>query len=39
MKTIKIILLALLISIGLNTMAQVAINSDGTAPDASAILE
>ena len=39
MKTTKIILLAMLISFGLNTMAQVAINNDGSAPDESAILD
>ncbi|NQU86204.1 MAG: fibrobacter succinogenes major paralogous domain-containing protein [Mariniphaga sp.] len=39
MKTTKIILLAMLISLGLNTMAQVAINIDGSAPDESAILD
>ncbi|MFK5854772.1 MAG: FISUMP domain-containing protein [Bacteroidota bacterium] len=39
MKTIKIILLAMLISFVLNTMAQVAINNDGSSPDASAMLE
>ena len=39
MKTTKIILLAMLISLGLNTMAQVAINNDGSAPDESAILD
>ncbi len=39
MKTTKIILLAMLISLGLNTMAQVAINTDGSAPDESAILD
>jgi uncharacterized protein (TIGR02145 family) len=39
MKTTKIILLAMLISFGLNTMAQVAINTDGSAPDGSAMLE
>lgn len=38
-KTTKIILLALLISFGLNTIAQVSINTDGTEPDASAILD
>lgn len=39
MKTTKIILLAMLISFGLNTMAQVAINNDGSSPDASAMLD
>ncbi|MFK5854774.1 MAG: FISUMP domain-containing protein [Bacteroidota bacterium] len=38
-KTTKIILIALLMSFGLNTMAQVAINNDGSIPDASAMLE
>jgi len=35
----KTILLALLISFGLNTIAQVAINTDGSEPDSSAILD
>lgn len=39
MKTTKIILLAMLISIGLNIIAQVAINDDGTEPDESAMLD
>ncbi len=39
MKTTKIILLALLISFGLNTLAQVAVNTDGTVPDESAMLD
>jgi len=39
MKTTKIILLAILISFGLNTMAQVAINTDGSTPDNSAMLD
>ena len=39
MKTTKIILLAMLISYGLNTIAQVAINNDGSSPDASAVLD
>jgi hypothetical protein len=39
MKTTKIILLAILISFGLNTIAQVAINNDGSTPDGSAILD
>ena len=39
MKTTKIILIALIISLGLNTFAQVAINNDGSAPDSSAILD
>jgi len=38
-KTTKTILLALLISFGLNTNAQVAINDDGSAPDSSAMLD
>ncbi len=38
-KITKIILLALLINFGMNTIAQVAINNDGTTPDASAMLE
>ncbi len=38
MKTTKIILLAMLISLRLSTMAQVAINTDGSDPDASSIL-
>ncbi len=38
-KTANIILLALLMSFGLNTTAQVAINNDGSSPDASAMLE
>ncbi len=38
-KVTKIILLAMLISFGLNTMAQVSINSDGSEADESAILE
>lgn len=39
MKTTKIILLGMLISFGLNSTAQVAINNDGSAPDNSAILD
>ncbi len=39
MKINKNILLVILISIGLNTMAQVAINIDGSVPDESAILD
>ena len=39
MKTTKIILLAMLISFGLNIIAQVAINNDGSEPDGSAILD
>ncbi len=39
MRNIKIILLAVLISVGLSTMAQVAVNNDGTPPDESAILD
>jgi len=39
MKTTKILLLTILISLGLNIMAQVAINNDGSAPDGSAMLD
>ncbi len=39
MKTTKIILLIILISFGLNTIAQVAINTDGNTPDSSAMLD
>ena len=39
MKTTKIILLTMLISFGLNTIAQVAINNDGSEPDGSAMLD
>jgi uncharacterized protein (TIGR02145 family) len=39
MKTKRFFLLAMLISFGLSTMAQVAINNDGTPPDESAILD
>ena len=39
MKTTKIILLAILMSIGISSTAQVAINNDGSSPDASAILD
>ncbi len=39
MKTIKIILCTLLISINITVYSQVAINSDGSAADVSAILE
>lgn len=39
MKTKKIILFVLLISFGLNSIAQVAINDDGSNPDVSAMLE
>jgi len=39
MKTTKIILLAMLMSFGLNTIAQVAINNDGSAPNGSAMLD
>lgn len=38
-KTTKIILLAMLLSFGLNTIAQVAINNDGSPPDGSAMLD
>jgi len=38
-KITKTILLALLISFGFSTIAQVAINTDGSAPDASAVLD
>ncbi len=38
-KTTKIILLAMLISLGLSTIAQVSINTDGTPPDGSAMLD
>ncbi len=38
MKTTKIILLAMLISFGLTTMAQVAINTDGSDANASSVL-
>jgi uncharacterized protein (TIGR02145 family) len=36
---IKTILLALLISFGLNTIGQIAINTDGSSPNASAMLD
>ncbi len=39
MKTTKIILLTMLISFGLSTIAQVAINNDGSTPDESAMLD
>ena len=39
MKTTIIILLATLISLGLNTIAQVAINTDGSNPHTSAMLD
>jgi uncharacterized protein (TIGR02145 family) len=39
MKSTKIILLTMLISFGFNTMAQVAINTDGSEPDGSAMLD
>jgi len=38
MKPTKIILLVMLVNLGLNTMAQVAINTDGSEPDGSAML-
>ena len=39
MKTTSLFLLAMLISFGISTMAQVAINNDGSAPDGSAMLD
>ena len=39
MKTTKIIFLVIVLSIGLNTIGQVAINNDGSEPDGSAMLD
>ena len=39
MKTPKLFLLAILISFGISTMAQVAINNDGSNPNSSSILD